>query len=88
MTVEHQGNVTFTGGENIGTYASSSFAQRGFCRRCGSSLFWKRNDSPSFWLSAGALDDVTDLKFGEEYHIADRPQYYALVSDGGKITHG
>ncbi len=37
----------------------------GFCRRCGSSLFWRvveQGDEPAFWsICAGTLDDAADL---------------------------
>jgi hypothetical protein len=84
MTVEHKGAVSFTGGENIGIYKSSSFAERGFCKRCGSALFWKMTDSADYWLSAGALDETGDLTFGEEFHLGDKPAYYAIAGGRAK----
>ena len=33
-------DVTVAGRRHLKWYDSSSFARRGFCRRCGSSLFW------------------------------------------------
>lgn len=88
MTVEHKGTVAFTGAENITVYKSSSFAERGFCKRCGSALFWKLNDNPNYWLSAGALDETSDLTFGEEFHVGEKPSYYAIVGEPRKSTHG
>ena len=88
MTVEHKGAVTFTGTEDLGVYPSSSFAERGFCKRCGSSLYWKRSDNNDYWLSAGALDETADLTFGEEYYTGDKPGYYALASAVRKSRHG
>ena len=37
--------LTVTGEENITWYHASPVAKRGFCRNCGSALFWKPNDS-------------------------------------------
>jgi hypothetical protein len=84
MTVEHKGAVTFTGTEDLGVYPSSSFAERGFCKRCGSSLYWKRTDNNDYWLSAGALDETADLTLGEEYHTGDKPGYYAVLGASAK----
>lgn len=87
MTVDHSGSVTFAGTESLAVYPSSSFAERGFCSRCGTALFWKRRDSTDYWLSAGALDETADLTFGEQFHIGEKPQYYALAETTRK-THG
>src|SRR5256885_2975991 len=35
LTVHCGPDVKFEGGENIGTYASSEWAERAFCRQCG-----------------------------------------------------
>ena len=33
------------GAEDVTWYAASDFARRGFCRHCGSALFWKPHDT-------------------------------------------
>ncbi|MEM9074190.1 MAG: GFA family protein [Myxococcota bacterium] len=43
-------------------FRSSSAARRGFCGRCGSSLFLDYDDQAGFvWITAGTLDDVEAL---------------------------
>ncbi len=37
-------------------YRSSDKARRGFCRRCGSSLFWDADGSELLRIAAGTLD--------------------------------
>ena len=58
-------HLTFQAEETLGWYRSSEWAERGFCSRCGSSLFYRRrdpkNDSCSIML--GALDEANDLPF-------------------------
>ena len=68
-------NVSFSQGldiENPGQvnwFRSSEWAERGSCRACGSTLFYRLLDDPSFInVSAGSLDDASG--FGEiEEHI-------------------
>ena len=38
------------------TFRSSSFASRGFCARCGSSLFWQRDGADVLDVFLGTLD--------------------------------
>ncbi|HWQ24233.1 MAG TPA: GFA family protein [Gaiellaceae bacterium] len=37
-------------------------ASRGFCRRCGTSLFWRAPGSEQISLAAGTLDDPSALR--------------------------
>ena len=62
-------------------YVSSEFAKRGFCRICGSSLFWKPEAAAYVAVSAGALDDAGPLKLAKHIFTADKPGWYA-ITDG------
>ena len=57
-------------------YQSSSFAQRGFCGECGSSLFWQRNSDDVISITAGALDGPTGLSTAIQIFTEDRGDYY------------
>lgn len=59
-------------------YRSSSSARRGFCSRCGSSLFWKPDDAPRTSIMAGTLDGATGLEMDAHIHTADKGDYYTL----------
>ncbi|MDY0882930.1 GFA family protein [Dongia soli] len=66
-------------------YASSPGAQRGFCRHCGTSLFWRgaKNGTAAskISISAGALDGPTGLQTVRHIFVADLPDYYAISGD-------
>jgi hypothetical protein len=62
-------------------YRSSSFARRGFCGRCGSSLFWKRDDAPYTAIMAGTLDGSTGLRTEAQIFTDDKGDYYELDGD-------
>ena len=58
-------------------YASSGSAERGFCRLCGSSLFWREKDSDFIEVTAGTLDRVpASLAIGDHLHLDDKPAWY------------
>ena len=44
--------VDFTGASNIARYDSSEWAQRGFCRNCGSNLFYQLKDQGNYIICA------------------------------------
>ncbi len=66
-----------TGEDNVTWYKSSSFARRGFCRVCGSKLFW--DDGGEFvGLNMGSLDQPTGLKLDRHIFVEDKPDYYEI----------
>ena len=73
--------VTIHGRDDLRWYRSSDRAQRGFCSRCGSSLFWKRDGSSSLSISAGCLELPTGLRTGSHIYVEDASDYYAIHPD-------
>jgi hypothetical protein len=66
-------------------YRSSPSARRGFCRLCGSSLFWQADGRPTISIMAGSLDSTEGLALAEHICVAGRPGYYGL--DDGLPQH-
>ncbi|SUZ89616.1 uncharacterized protein METZ01_LOCUS42470, partial [marine metagenome] len=62
-------------------YRSSSKAKRGFCRRCGSSLFWQLDGSTSMSVAAGSLDVPTGLSTQEHIYFDHASDYYTVNAD-------
>ena len=61
---------------------SSPDTHRGFCRRCGASLFWDARDGRGkIAVAAGSLDDSGDLKTIGHVYVAEAGKYYA-ITDG------
>ena len=58
------GQLSVSGAENLSWYAASEAAKRGFCRNCGSLMFWKANDSERISIMAGSFDMPTGLTAG------------------------
>ncbi|MEP3889267.1 MAG: GFA family protein [Hellea sp.] len=82
-----EGGVTITKDDGLTWYASSEWAKRGFCKNCGSSLFYRLNDNEGFWaISAGSLDLPEGLTLGKEIFIDEKPNYYALSGDHPRLT--
>lgn len=75
--------VTMESGDTLVWYRSSAHAERGFCSRCGSSLFWRGDGEPLVDVAAGALDQPTGLTTVRHIHTASKPDYYA-ITDGAE----
>ena len=58
---------------------ASPDTQRGFCRRCGASLFWDADDGAGrISVAAGSLDDSRGLKTVGHIFLAEAGKYYAV----------
>ena len=77
-------SVMVEGEENITWYHSSEKVRRGFCRHCGSSLFFDPLDREKHdWtgISMGALELPTNAKIALHIFVAEKGDYYE-ITDG------
>ncbi|MEK1890193.1 MAG: GFA family protein [Phyllobacterium sp.] len=70
--------ISISGEENVTWYEASDFARRGFCKSCGSVLFWKHRDLDHISVMAGAFDQPSSLKGECHIFVADKGDYYAI----------
>ncbi|MFK7914115.1 MAG: GFA family protein [Pseudomonadales bacterium] len=84
---ELQGELIIEATNALQWYGSSEKATRGFCCRCGSSLFWKANTDPSFFdVSLGALDDSERLKLDAHIFVDSCPAYLSIDASAPHLT--
>lgn len=82
-----EGGVEITKSDGLTWYASSDWAKRGFCKHCGSSLFYRLNDNEGFWaITAGSLNLPEGYTLGKEIFIDKKPEYYALMGNHPRLT--
>lgn len=86
LAVQCKDEVSFEGEEHITRYASSPHAERGFCSRCGSNLFYRFMPTGSYSFLAGLFDDVGGRSLGEQIFIDEKPDYYDFAQDTPKKT--
>lgn len=75
-----QDTVFFEADATLAWYRSSEIARRGFCSRCGSSLFWKGDGKAEVEIAAGSLDQPTGLTTQAEGYVAGKADYYGITS--------
>lgn len=77
--------LRFTEDEGLTWYASSDFAKRGFCKFCGSSLFFRLNDKAGVMIAAGCLEAPFPAKVGKHIFVKDKGDYYEIGDDAPQI---
>ena len=78
--------VRFQGEENLGTYQSSDWAERGFCKRCGSNLFYHLLPAKQYMMAVGSFDDPTPFKLIGEIFVDQRPEGQGFAGDLPQYT--
>lgn len=78
--------VTIDGEEHLAVFDSSDWAERGFCRNCGSHLFYRLKESGQHMVPIGLFDDRDDLAFTHQVFIDEKPLYYHFGNDTREMT--
>ncbi len=86
MMAAEAAGVEFTGAENIGRYDSSEWAERGFCSRCGTSLFYRLKAADKYIMSIGAFDDQSAFELVGEIYIDEKPPGYNFAGEHPRQT--
>ena len=78
--------VSLEGEDNIAIYASSEWAERAFCKKCGSNLFYRLKANGLMILNVGLFDDRDAFELVGEIFIDHKPQGYAFAGEHRRLT--
>ncbi len=82
--------MRFTKEDGLAIYTSSSWAERGFCKTCGSSLFYRVTVPGPMQgqchVGLGTLDDAKGIPLTGEIYIDLKPDGYSFAEDTRKMT--
>ena len=74
-------NISIVKDDGLSWYQTSSVARRGFCRECGSGLFWEPFELDATGIIAGTLDGPTGLNTIGHIFVAEKPDFYEIADD-------
>ena len=86
FAVEAGRQVQIEGEENITTYASSDWAKRGFCRHCGTHLFYRLNDEDAYVLPVSLIDSGQPWDLALEIFTDEKPVFYDFSNATRQMT--
>lgn len=73
--------LVMTEDRGLAWYRSSTRAERGFCRQCGASLFFRPVGGTDIAIAAGSLEPGHGLRLKAHIFVADKPDYYEINDD-------
>ncbi len=80
------GPVTFEDEEHLVRYQSSDWAERGFCRQCGSGLFYRIRETGDYVFWMGSFDDQEAFSLVGEIYVDEKPQAYDFAGEHPRLT--
>ncbi|MBB1062000.1 GFA family protein [Marilutibacter spongiae] len=72
--------VRFGGADGITVYASSEQAERGFCARCGTHLFYRSRWNDRYYVPVGLFDEAEGFVLKREIFFDTKPDYFSLAN--------
>ncbi len=86
FAMECEGAVQVANPSSLGVYRSSEWAERCFCKTCGSVLFYRLVGKDFTAISAEAIDDGSRLRLASQIFIDEKPAYYEFANKTQSMT--
>ena len=86
QTLDCGTDVSISGETNVGVFSSSDWAERGFCKQCGSTLFYKVKANGQYFMAAGLFGDLDGFEFDHEVFIDEKPAFYSFAGERKLLT--
>jgi hypothetical protein len=86
LAVECDDTVVIDNAASLGVYRSSDWAERCFCSKCGTVLFYRLVGRNYTAASAEAFDDIKDFVFASQIFVDEKPAYYEFANATKTMT--
>lgn len=78
--------VAITGLADVTVFQSSQWAERAFCAKCGTHLYYRLRPANDYIVPAGLFQDGTQFKFEEQIFVDSKPSYYEFANATEQLT--
>lgn len=78
--------VEMDGEEHVSVYTSSEWAERGFCKHCGTHLFYRLKDGSFYDIPLGLLQQMDGFKLNTQIFIDRKPDFYSFAESTENMT--
>ena len=84
-----EADLRIAGADHVAAYRSSDWAERCFCRSCGSTLWYHLTipgEQLTHYVAAGLLDDLSGLRLEHELFFDRKPEVIPCAAQSKKTT--
>jgi hypothetical protein len=86
LTVHCGPTIQIDGAAHVTAYKSSDWAERAFCSKCGTHLYYRLIPVNEYILSVGLFQDGVAFDFQEQIFIDRKPSSYAFSNHTENLT--
>jgi hypothetical protein len=86
FAMECSATVKVEDASNLGVYRSSEWAERCFCKVCGTALFYRLVGKDFYAVSVEAFDDRSGFALSSQVFIDEKPSYYDFANKTSNMT--
>lgn len=79
-------DAQISGEDHIGHYHASEHGERGFCKTCGATLYWRMQGAPVTSMAAGLLAGRTGLRVTHEIFVDRRADWQPPFDGASQST--
>ncbi len=81
-------NLVITEAGGLSWYQPKKLYKRGFCKHCGSSLFFEPEMGERISIAAGTLDSAVGLKIAAHIFVEEAGEYYDISDQAVRVIGG
>ncbi|MFK7794554.1 MAG: GFA family protein [Gammaproteobacteria bacterium] len=86
MTIDCGTDVSFDSAGSVSVFSSSEWAERGFCKHCGSHIFYRLKETQQYFIPAGLFENTDNFVFDHQVFIDNKPHYYDFANNAENMT--
>ncbi len=86
LAVDCGSDISFSDESSINRYQSSQWAERGFCKSCGTHLFYHLKGADRYMVPAGLFDDKSGFTLHHQIFTDKKPGFYDFANDTENMT--
>lgn len=86
MAVDCGTAVSFESEDNVRVYDSSEWAERGFCGKCGTHLFYRLKQNHQYIMPIGLFADDDANVFDHQVFVDEKPAFYRFANETFDMT--
>lgn len=73
-------------GTALGVYRSSEWAERAFCRECGTLIAWRLQSGGEYHVSSQLFTESAEFPLGTQVFFDEKPQNYSFAEPTKTMT--
>ena len=86
MAIDAGQDVEIEGKDHITAYRSSDWAERAFCKTCGTNLYYRIVEADHYAVCVGIMDEPEGLALTSQIFIDEKPAFYDFANDTKTMT--